>query len=823
MRKFFTLLTMLLLASSAWATDITFDPAVDHGNFTVGGDASAYQVPKDGVLVSVTNGMVAADNNTQVWAYRVYKGQMMTISCESSDITKIEFECAANGTAKYGPGCFTADKPTYNYDPSGPKGTWTGSERSITFTASSNQVRVTKITVTIGQAGLAAPVIKPAAGTYYDPIQVEITCSTNGAKIYYTTNGSNPTTSSTQYTAPFTLSNNATVKAISSFNGENSEVVSAEYVFSSATAVNNIAAYSAVADETVVKFNNSVTVLAQYNKYLYVKDNSGFGLFFGTPGQTYQMGDVIPAGFAGKKTTYGGEPELTDLNNFQPASGNVAVTPETISANQVGHDLWAHYVYLKDATIDPDTKILTDANGNTAPVYFSMGVTANQVTAGVKYEVWAIVGSYKPANGDVIYQLLPIKVEGEPPLPPDAIALCELGDVEDNTTVTIKNDAIVLGQKGYYLYLKDTDCGYGLAYGNCGQTYVPGDVIPAGYGGTKATYDMEPELKNLTGFQPKKDNIGGQAALEAMADTITIPQVGHETWGHYVLIKDLKIDTQNKTFTDANGNSIGYYDRFGIAWPEDLNESYDVYAIVGSYKTDYQLLPTRIVFIFTPPEVECFCDLYNLNTGVIATFTKPLTALYQYGPNLYLKDTCGDYSLAYGTVAGTFAHGDIINEAQASWTLYQNAKQLSPVSDTFVPGGHGLPVEPELMPIEEVSQDMIHWYLGFAHVDIIEEDGKFYIVDETGRIQLFDKFNIGITPAEDTYVEGFLTVYKGELELYPIPSNPNDVNKDGEVNISDINMVIDSILAGRSIGDVNKDGEVNISDVSDIIDYILRH
>lgn len=821
MRKFFTLLTMLLLASSAWATEVVFDATVDLG--TGSSTAGAFFIEKEGVKIDVAQGVA---NGTH---YRFYKNQLVTVTSTIGDIIKIEFTCVANDEAQYGPAGFGSVNPgEYSY--SGKIGTWTGSSSNVILTPSVGQVRATKVVVTVGQAGLVPPVIKPTAGTYYDPIQVEITCSTPGAKIYYTTNGSNPSTSSTQYTAPFTLSNNTTVKAISYFNGETSEVVTADYVFSTATVVNNIAAYSAMADETVVKFNNSVTVLAQHNKYLYVKDNSGYGLFFGTTGQTYQTGDVIPAGFTGKKTTYSGEPELADLSNFQPASGHVNVTPETINPNQLGHNMWAHYVYLENVQIDPETKILTDANGNTAPVYFSMGVTAGQVTAGTTYKVWAIVGAYKPADGDVVYQLLPIKVEGEPPIPQDAVALCELGDIADNTVVTIKNDAIVLGQKGYYLYLKDTECGYGLAYGDCGQTYEPGDVIPAGYGGTKTTYDMEPELKTLTGFQPKKDNIGGQAKLEQMAETITLSQVGHDTWGHYVLIKNLRIDTQNKTFTDANGNSIGYYDRFGIAWPDDLNESYDVYAIVGSYKTNYQLLPTRVVF--TPPviTVECFSDLYQYNQGVIATFTKPLTAIFQFGPNLYLKDKCGDYSLAYGNVAGTFTNGDFINDAQASWTTYQNAKQLSPVADTFVKAGHGAPVEPEIMPIEEVSQDMIHWYLGFENVDIIQEGDDFFIKDETGQIKLYDKFNIGITTAEDTYVEGFLTVYKGELELYPIliggpviPDNPFDVNKDGEVNISDINMVIDSILRGGTIGDCNGDGEVNISDISGIIDYMITH
>ena len=50
-----------------------------------------------------------------------------------------------------------------------------------------------------------------------------------------------------------------------------------------------------------------------------------------------------------------------------------------------------------------------------------------------------------------------------------------------------------------------------------------------------------------------------------------------------------------------------------------------------------------------------------------------------------------------------------------------------------------------------------------------------------------------------------------------------DVNRDGEVNISDINALIDIILGGNSDydGDVNGDGEVNIADVNAVIDVIL--
>ena len=52
-----------------------------------------------------------------------------------------------------------------------------------------------------------------------------------------------------------------------------------------------------------------------------------------------------------------------------------------------------------------------------------------------------------------------------------------------------------------------------------------------------------------------------------------------------------------------------------------------------------------------------------------------------------------------------------------------------------------------------------------------------------------------------------------------------DVNRDLEVNISDVNAVINMILSGNdntSAADVNGDGEVNISDINALIDIILH-
>ena len=57
-----------------------------------------------------------------------------------------------------------------------------------------------------------------------------ISCSTSGATIYYTLNGNTPTTSSTQYSSPITLSGACTIKAIAVKSGmSNSSVASQSY------------------------------------------------------------------------------------------------------------------------------------------------------------------------------------------------------------------------------------------------------------------------------------------------------------------------------------------------------------------------------------------------------------------------------------------------------------------------------------------------------------------------------------------------------------------------------------------------------------------
>lgn len=213
MKKLLTFLTLLTLSIGVtWATTVTFTSSTDGGGT---------EITKNGVTINCTASSTSY--------FQCYKSQTMTVSSDYT-ITGIELTCTASGTAKYGPGCFGTVTPgTYTY--SGTKGTWTGSANEISFTATSNQVRMTQIVVTYESSACNEPTFSPAAGTYYEPQSVTLSCTTTGATIRYTLDGTNPTaTTGTVYTSPISVTSTTTIKAIATATGyDPSSVASATY------------------------------------------------------------------------------------------------------------------------------------------------------------------------------------------------------------------------------------------------------------------------------------------------------------------------------------------------------------------------------------------------------------------------------------------------------------------------------------------------------------------------------------------------------------------------------------------------------------------
>lgn len=81
-----------------------------------------------------------------------------------------------------------------------------------------------------GMPALAPPAITPDGGSFFSKVQLTLTPPDTNAAVYYTLDGSLPTTNSLLYTGPFTLAGNATVSA-NAFESNYNNSVAATAVF----------------------------------------------------------------------------------------------------------------------------------------------------------------------------------------------------------------------------------------------------------------------------------------------------------------------------------------------------------------------------------------------------------------------------------------------------------------------------------------------------------------------------------------------------------------------------------------------------------------
>ena len=318
-------------------------------------ESAAWSITKDGVTISCTQGTITNDQ------FRMFKSQTTTFKSTAGAIEKIVFTCTAEGTTKYGPGCFAA-QDGYSYE--GNVGTWEGSGNNIEFVSASNQVRATQILVFLGEAPavtVEAPVFNPAHNTKFVGSQeVTITCATEGADIYYMINDGDEVL----YTGPFTLTETATVKAYADLDGTESASVTAKYI--KLAEVSNIADANALDNKVDFIFNGDAVVTCQMGSNLWIRDESGSGLIFGNQVPAIAQGTVLKKNWIAQKYNFRGGlvPEFQYPTGVEASETVVAVEPferTTLALENVNE-----YVIMKDLTVIAET----DTTVNNYQKYF---------------------------------------------------------------------------------------------------------------------------------------------------------------------------------------------------------------------------------------------------------------------------------------------------------------------------------------------------------------------------------------------------------------------------------------------------------------------
>ena len=156
----------------------------------------------DAITASKVNSIklyTSSDNSswTEAGSFAKATGaQTVTLASPTADLYyKAEFDCASGSNN----GLVTVSKVEYYYNAGG------------------NPI-------------VATPTFSPEAGTYTSAQNVTISTATSGATIYYTTDGTTPTTSSSVYSSAIPVSTTTTIKAIATATGyDNSSVASATY------------------------------------------------------------------------------------------------------------------------------------------------------------------------------------------------------------------------------------------------------------------------------------------------------------------------------------------------------------------------------------------------------------------------------------------------------------------------------------------------------------------------------------------------------------------------------------------------------------------
>lgn len=400
-------LSMLFVTSSAFAGEYTLT-FKDNGGTS--DNTAAFTSSKDITLVVEESNYVtkiSAVNNVysakQGYGLKFSSGSKngsltFALSTDSAKkITKIVATACAYGSDASKISINGADAQDLTTDFADYTFTFAPTENTTTLKIdATKRMYLTKLVVTYdgGEvSGLASPVVKMGANN-----TVEISAA-DGAQIYYTTNGDDPTAETgTLYTAAFTISNATVVKAIAVVDGKSSSVATFNAYLNTLSSLEELIDLGDLTHSLTVQA--PMTIVYHNGRYMYVAQDNIFLLLYGVSSDdTYTNGAQLDA-VTGSYTLYKDViPEMTNvtLGNVTPDGTPVEAATTTIAeVNTYGTALMNYFVKLEGVAIDlTNTKLTQD--GNELVYYNQFGLTLPEATDGKTYNVEGFM-SYHNGN-----------------------------------------------------------------------------------------------------------------------------------------------------------------------------------------------------------------------------------------------------------------------------------------------------------------------------------------------------------------------------------------------------------------------------------------
>ena len=290
-----------------------------------------------------------------------------------------------------------------------------GDYEYIGLRSNSGAMYLTSITITweVGSTQTCvAPAFNPEAGAVLSGTTVALTTTTSGADIYYTMGAApaDPTTASTKYTAPISITEATTIKAIAVKSGmNNSSVASAAYTILEPKTIEQIMPSLTVeGDEFLL---NDVTVTYANGNYTYVKDATGYILVYKSI--TGAANGKILQGLQGKAKVFNGLPEVSSVTKDPTVTNGTAVEPENLTTYPTNADL-NKYVTLEGLTFADDvTFVSTESPANVNGTFMGATLVVRNtfklnvsLSAEKSYRVIGVIQKYNTS-----YQIYPISFE----------------------------------------------------------------------------------------------------------------------------------------------------------------------------------------------------------------------------------------------------------------------------------------------------------------------------------------------------------------------------------------------------------------------------
>lgn len=400
-------LSMLFVTSSAFAGEYTLT-FKDNGGTS--DNTSAFTSSKDITLVVEESNYVtriSAVNNV----YSAKQGYGLKFSSGSKNgsltfalstdgakkITKIVATACAYGSDASKISINGADAQDLTTDFADYTFTFAPTENTTTLKIdATKRMYLTKLVVTYdgGEvSGPAAPVVKMGANN-----TVEISAA-DGAQIYYTTNGDDPTAETgTLYTGAFTISNATVVKAIAVVDGKSSSVATFNAYLNTLSSLEELIDLGDLTHSLTVQA--PMTIVYHNGRYMYVAQDNIFLLLYGVSSDdTYTNGAQLDA-VTGSYTLYKDViPEMTNVTLGNVTEGGTPVDPTAITiaeVNSYGTALMNYFVKLEGVAINlTNTKLTQD--GNELTYYNQFGLTLPEATDGKTYNVEGFM-SYHNGN-----------------------------------------------------------------------------------------------------------------------------------------------------------------------------------------------------------------------------------------------------------------------------------------------------------------------------------------------------------------------------------------------------------------------------------------